>query len=165
MVSKSKKLGQSSLIFVSIGSTKFPFLRITSSLRRLNKNQYKIFNGFIPPDQFVYSIKTVDKIIIHGGPATIFLAVKYARFLPLIIPRLAKYKEHVDNHQLFFVRYLRKKLSDNIKKYFVVDEKIDDIVDNYLKEKNKINNLDKFLFLNKNKSELIKKLDLYINKK
>ena len=164
MVSKSKTLGQPTLILISVGSTNFPFLRLFSILKQLNKNKYKIFRNFMPPNQFINSIKKADKIIIHGGPATIFLAVKNARFMPLIIPRLAKYKEHVDNHQLFFTKYLRNKLSDNLKKYFLIDEKIDNVIDNYLKEKNEINNLNKFLFLNKDENKLVKNLEDYINK-
>ena len=163
MVSKSKILGRSFLIFVSIGSTKFPFLRITSCLRQLNTDQYKIVQDFTSPDQFIDFIKKADKIIIHGGLGTIFLVIKHAKFVPLIIPRISKYKEHVDNHQLFFSEYLRKKLPDNLKKYFVIDEKIEDVVDNYLKEKNKVNNFNKFLFPNKNKNILVKKLEEYIN--
>ncbi len=163
MVSKSKILGQSSLILISVGTTKFPFLRLLFYLKGLNKNQYKILDDFMPPNQFVDSIKKADKIIIHGGPVTIFLAVKYARFLPLVIPRLAKYKEHIDNHQFFFTKYLRKKLPDNLKKYFVTEEKIDGAIDNYLKEKNRINNLSKYLFLNKNKVALVKNLEEFIN--
>lgn len=164
MVSKSKILGQSSMILISIGSTKFPFLRLLFYLKGLNKNQYKILDDFMSPNQFVNSIKKADKIIIHGGPATVFLVVKYSKFMPLIIPRLAKYKEHIDNHQFFFTKYLRKKLPNNLKKYFAIDEKIDDIIYNYLKEKNKINNLNKFLFLNKDKGKLAKNLDKYIEK-
>lgn len=164
MVSKSKILGQHSLILVSAGSTKFPFLRLFSCLKGLNKHKYKITKNFIPTDQLVDSIKKADKIIIHGGPATIFLVVKYSKFMPLIIPRLAKYKEHVDDHQLFFTKYLRSNLPDNLKKYFVINEKIDGIIDNYLKEKNRINNFSKYLFLNKNGSKLIKNLEEYIDK-
>lgn len=84
--------------------------------------------------------------------------------MPLILPRLAKYEEHVDDHQLFFTKYLRSKLPDNLKKYFVINEKIDGIIDNYLKEKNRINNLSKYLFLNKNKGKLVRNLKNYIEK-
>jgi hypothetical protein len=163
MVSKSKILGKPSIILISIGTTEFPFHRVTSKLKNLNKDKYKIISDILLPDKLVSSIKTTDKIIIHGGPATIYLAVKYARFIPLIIPRLVKYGEHVDNHQLYFVKYLRNKLPDNLKKYFVIDEKVDGLINDYLKEKGVNNNLDKFLFLNKN--ELTKNLNLYLNKK
>lgn len=162
MVSKSKKLGQPSLILVSVGSTKFPFLRLTSNLSKLNKNKYKIFDKFTSPVQFIVLIKKADKIIIHGGLATLFLVVKYAKFMPLVIPRLRKYKEHIDDHQIFFVKYLKNMLPQNLKKYFVTEEKIDKIIDNYLNEENKINNLSKFLFLNK-KSHLTENLSRYFS--
>ncbi len=164
MVSKGKILGQSSLVLISIGSTKFPFFRIESSVNKLDGNKYKIIKDFLSPNQFLTLIKKADKIIIHGGPATILLAVKHFKFMPLVIPRLAKYKEHVNNHQLFFVKYLRNKLPNNLKKYFVINEKIDGIINKYLTEENKTNKLNKFLFIANDKSKLLKNLDLYINK-
>jgi UDP-N-acetylglucosamine transferase subunit ALG13 len=183
MVSKSKKLGQPTLIFISIGSTKFSFTRLFTSVDKILNGEklssslliqqgsdnyvWKYPNvkkiKYLLPKQLINQIKRADKLIIHGGPATIYLVVKYARFMPLIIPRLAKYKEHVDNHQLFFIKYLWKKLPDNLKKYFVFEEKIDDIIGNYLKEKNINNSLNDFLFLDKNKDEFVNNLDKYIN--
>jgi hypothetical protein len=161
MVLKNGKTGRPPLMLISIGTTEFPFPRLTSILIKLNKSQYQISDKFTPPDRFVDLIKKADKIIVHAGPATLFLVVKHARFIPLIIPRLAEYKEHVDNHQLFFTKYLRDKLPDNLKRYFVIDEKIDVIIDNYLKEKSRVNNLDKFLFLSKNNDDLVKNLEKY----
>jgi hypothetical protein len=163
MVSKSKILGKPPLILVSIGSTKFPFSRLSSVLKEIDKNRYQIIDKFLPPDQFIASIKKADKIIVHGGPGTIFLAFKYAKFMPLIIPRLAKYREHVDDHQLFFTKYLRSKLPDSLKKYFVTNEKIKDVIGRYLKIKNVPNNLSKYLFINKKENKLIKNLDKYLS--
>jgi len=174
-------------VFITTGTTRFNFNRlidsVDQSLMKTKKNpqltiqvnkkynyvfkskrETKIIN-FLSPKQLISHMEKADKIIIHGGPATIFLAVKYAKFIPLIIPRLAKYKEHVDNHQFFFVKYLRKSLPNNIKKYFVIDEKIDISIKNYLIEKNKCNNLNKFLFINKNRYKFAKNLEKYINLK
>lgn len=184
MVSKSKILGRPSLIFVSVGSTKFPFIRLSANIDKAingqkNPSSRLIQQGnpnyiwqypnvktvdYLSPRQLISQIRKADKIIIHGGPATIFLAVKYAKFLPLVIPRLAKYKEHVNDHQLFFTQYLRKKLPNNLKKYFIIDEKTDPAIGSYLKEKNKVNNLNKFLFLDKDKNKIAIKLERYINK-
>lgn len=162
MVSKSKELGLPTLILVSVGSTKFPFSRLTSAVDKLDKDQYKIFDKFISPDQFIDKIKKADRIIVHGGPVTVFLVVKYAKFMPLIIPRLAKYKEHVDDHQLFFVRYLKNIVPQRLKRFFVTEEKIDVVIGNYLKESGKVNKLSDLLFLDK-KGYLANKLSSYIS--
>lgn len=162
MVSKSKELGKPTLILISTGSTPFPFLRLTSLLNKVDKNKHKIVSEFTSPVQFIGHIKKADKIIIHGGPVTISLVIKYAKFMPLIIPRLGKYKEHVDDHQLFFVKFLRNKLPEDLKKYFVIEEKINSIVDLYLNEKSRSNDLRTFLFLNK-KGHLANKLSRYIS--
>jgi len=163
MVSKSKILGKPSLILVSIGSTKFSFLRLLSAFNRIDKRKYKIINKFLSTDQFIKSIKKADKIIVHGGPATIYLVVRYAKNMPLIIPRLAIYKEHVDDHQLFFCKYLASKLPDRLQKYFVTDEKIDKIIYRYLEEQKINNDLNEFLFKDKKKYKLINNLKNYVN--
>ena len=162
MVSKSKELGKPILILTSIGSTPFQFSRLTSHLNKVDKNRYKILNKFTSPFQFIDHIKKADKIIIHGGPVTIFLAVKYAKFIPLIIPRLSKYKEHVDDHQLFFIKYLRSRLPKDLKRYFVTKEKVGGIVDDYLNEKKIKNNLNLYLFSDK-KGYLADKLSRYVS--
>lgn len=164
MVSKSKVLGQRNLIIlISKGTTQNYFYRIDNYFKSINDNQYKIINEFQTPSNLIKLIKTADKIIVHCGPATIFLLTKYARFMPLIIPRLTKYKEHVDDHQLHFVKFLRKKVPKKLKKYFIIKEKIKNDIENYLNEEKIENKLKKFLFLNKRKKMLIKKLKDYIN--
>lgn len=151
MVSKSKKLGKSPLILVSVGSTSFPFARLSNYFIGKKTGEYRVSHGFGSPNRLIESIRSANKIIIHGGPATLFLVVKYSKYMPLVIPRQKKYREHVDDHQLFFVEYLKDRLPANLKRYFVTEEKIDKIIDGYLNEKNKVNGLRKFLFLNKKK--------------
>ena len=163
MVSKSKILGQHPLILISTGSTKFVFSRLSSVLNKIDKNTYEIINKFLSPNQFITSIKKADKIIVHGGPGTIFLVAKHAKFMPLIIPRLTKYREHVDDHQLFFIKYLKSKLPDNLKQYLVTEEKIVHIIEHYLKLKSVPNNLNKYIFLNKNGNKLEMNLEKYID--
>jgi UDP-N-acetylglucosamine transferase subunit ALG13 len=171
-------------IIITIGTTPFEFKRVNKLIpillkkKDINKiifqNTINNFNIYIKksciknknlkiannltPKNLINCIKTADKIIAHGGPATIFLLTKYAKVMPLIIPRLAKYKEHVDDHQLHFVKFLRKKLPKKLKKYLVIKEDIKNAIENYLKEQKIKNQLKKFLFLNKRKNILIKKI-------
>lgn len=46
-------------------------------------------------------------IVTHGGPGSIWGAFEYNK-IPIVVPRQAKYGEHVDNHQLLFCRRLAK---------------------------------------------------------
>ncbi len=166
MVSEGKILGQSSLIFITVGSTHFQFNRLFSALDKTlinpkdrpflivqagNSNyqwkykNIKIYNYLSPP-KLIQLIKKSDKVIAHAGPATIFLITKYAKNMPLIIPRLKDYQEHVDNHQLFFVKFLKKKLPEDIKRFFVANENLAYSLKKYLNQKPKKNTLNQYLF-------------------
>jgi len=166
MVSKSKILGKSSLIFVTVGSTDFRFDRLFSvvdkGLIKQNHNitlvvqsgnsQYNwlykkiIIYKYLNPLKINSFIKKADKVISHSGFASIYLGIKYAKNNPLFVPRLAKFAEHVDNHQLFFTEFLRNKVPDRLKKYFLLEENIDYNIQNFIKERSKKNTLNKYLF-------------------
>jgi UDP-N-acetylglucosamine transferase subunit ALG13 len=47
-------------------------------------------------------------IITHGGPGSIMLALAAGRS-PVVVPRLARFGEHVDDHQLKFARWLHER--------------------------------------------------------
>ncbi|PJE67790.1 hypothetical protein COU95_00380 [Candidatus Shapirobacteria bacterium CG10_big_fil_rev_8_21_14_0_10_40_9] len=63
----------------------------------------------MPFDKMISYLKKARVVVTHGGPATIFLALKYGQNQPLVVPRTKKYNEHVDNHELFFARFLKEK--------------------------------------------------------
>lgn len=108
-------------------------------------------------------IKRADKIITHAGPATIFSIAQHARYMPLIIPRLSKFNEHVDNHQLFFINFLRKKAPKKIKRYFLTEENLSSHLYDYLSERPFNNELKWSLFQNAYTDVFIKKLKEFIN--
>lgn len=64
-----------------------------------------------------------DLIITHGGPAT-FMSVLAKGKIPIVVPRLVKYGEHVNDHQLDFA----KKVMNHGYKIFLV-ENIDALQD------------------------------------
>jgi|SRR3989344_7935121 len=171
-------------IFVTVGSTHFKFDRLLQSIdqtlikekddnyviaqigqsnHRWNYKKIRLIN-YLHPNTMISHIKKADKIISHGGPISIYQITKYGKNLPLIIPRLAKFNEHVDNHQLYFTDFQRKQLSTNLRKYFAIDENIEKYIENYLKEKPKKNILNKYLFLDSGKTNVIQNLDKFIQK-
>lgn len=147
MVQKSNIIRKSNIL-ITFGLTNFEFNRLINSLKKLNIFEKE---NKLSPEVFIYFIKNSKKIISHAGPGTIYLITKNAKYMPLIIPRMAKFKEHVDDHQVFFAKFLKKKLPKKLKKYIVIKENIDKDLINYLKEKPKKNILKKYLF-NKSKN-------------
>lgn len=109
------------MIFVTLGSQKFQFNRLLVEIDRLiedRKITEKVFaqtgysdyeprnydyKKFLDRDEFTNVINKCDKVITHGGTGAIIGAVKKGKKV-IAVPRLAKYGEHVDNHQLQIVK-------------------------------------------------------------
>jgi len=61
-------------------------------------NQMEIFD-FISRSKLEVLYKKADYIITHAGAGSMFQAIKYKK-KTIVFPRLQKYGEHVDDHQL-----------------------------------------------------------------
>lgn len=66
----------------------------------------KIFE-FIPKDEFYELLDKCDLVITHGGVGSIFDGLNRNKKV-IAAPRLAKYQEHVNDHQLQVVGELEK---------------------------------------------------------
>lgn len=105
------------MIFVTVGSQKFPFNRLLKEIDRLIEcgiikdeviaqigysdylpKNYK-YVQFIDRDVFENYEQMADIVITHGGTGAIVGALKKNKKV-IAVPRLKKYGEHVDNHQL-----------------------------------------------------------------
>ena len=63
---------------------------------------------FVGVDDFEKLVSDADIVIAHGGVSSIITAIKQCK--PVIVcPRLAKYAEHVDDHQREIARAFAKK--------------------------------------------------------
>ena len=94
LVRKSKELKKEELI-VQRGYTKCN-----------NSKRIKAFD-FIPLEQMEEYISKADIIISHGGVGTIFSAIKRGKKV-IAIPRLEKYGEHINDHQIEICEELEK---------------------------------------------------------
>ena len=94
LVRKSKELKKEELI-VQRGYTKCN-----------NSKRIKAFD-FIPLEQMEEYIYKADIIISHGGVGTIFSAIKRGKKV-IAIPRLEKYGEHINDHQIEICEELEK---------------------------------------------------------
>lgn len=109
------------MIFVTLGSQKFQFNRLLEKIDVLieekiitdevfaqigysdyhPKNyQYK---DFLNRDEFASMEGKADIVITHGGTGAIIGAVKKGKKV-IAVPRMAKYGEHVDDHQIQLIK-------------------------------------------------------------
>lgn len=105
------------MIFVAVGTRKFQLNRLLSEIDALVEKgliKEKVFAqtgysdyrpknydyiDFMPKLEFDDRIRNCDLLITHGGVGIILTALKNEK--PIIVfPRLSKYGEHIDDHQL-----------------------------------------------------------------
>ena len=104
------------MIFVTLGSQKFQFNRLLKEIDRLveyGKIQEEVFaqigySDYLPKNykyqqfldrvEFANMMSQSDIVITHGGTGAIIGGVKKGKKV-IAVPRLAKYGEHVDDHQ------------------------------------------------------------------
>ncbi len=103
------------MIFIVVG-TQEPFDRLIRSmdkwsaltgyndiLAQVAASEYKPRNfkwfDFMPIDEFNERFIEADFIVSHAGMGTIISALQYSKPI-IVMPRLAKFKEHRNNHQL-----------------------------------------------------------------
>ena len=105
------------MIFITLGSQKFQFNRLLIAVDELIEkgtikeevfaqtgySDYKPknckFKQFLDREEFADYEAKADIVITHGGTGAIIGAVKKGKKV-IAVPRLAKYGEHVDDHQL-----------------------------------------------------------------
>lgn len=105
------------MILITVGSQKFQFNRLLKEIDELIENKiikeevfaqigvsdYKPKNykyvDFMSQDEFSNKMDEADIIITHAGTGVIVNAVKKEKKV-IGVPRLAKYEEHVDDHQI-----------------------------------------------------------------
>lgn len=114
------------MIFVTLGTQKFQLnrlLKLLDDLCRTQKIKEEIFaqighSDYCPmhynyidlldKELFEKKVKESSLVISHGGAGSIMSALKEDK--PVIVfPRLRKYREHVDDHQLEIAGALSKK--------------------------------------------------------
>lgn len=137
-IEKQIKLGNlEGDVIVQAGSTKY------------ESKYMKIFD-YIPMEQFDEYIKEADLVIAHGGVGTILSSIRKNKKV-IAVPRLSKYKEHENDHQLEIVSeftkrgyiipcYDLKKIDESIKKikefepkkYRSNNRKMLNIIENYI---------------------------------
>ena len=109
------------MIFITLGSQKFQFNRLLKAVDDLKLNEeifaqigysdyqpiHYAYKKFLDRNEFAEIMDNADIIITHGGTGTIIRAVKMGKKV-IAVPRLAKYGEHVDDHQLQLIEQFKE---------------------------------------------------------
>ncbi len=157
------------MIFITLGSQKFQFNRLLIEIDRLVEEKkineevfaqigysdykpknYK-YKEFLDRDEFAEIMSRCNKVITHGGTGAIVGAVKRGKKV-IAVPRLAKYGEHVDDHQLQIIEQFTEM------NFILGVKEVDEI-------ENKLMNLDEECFKDyvSNTENIIKSIENYLS--
>lgn len=134
------------MIFVTVGTHEQGFDRLVKEIDELKRDNIikdeviiqKGYTEYEPKYCKAYKLIGYDEmqkyldeakiIITHGGPAS-FIAPLTIGKVPIVVPRQKDFNEHVNNHQLEFVRQVVERDNSIIPVYDIKDLK--DILLNY----------------------------------
>ncbi|AVK62239.1 multidrug MFS transporter [Lactobacillus sp. CBA3605] len=134
------------MIFVTVGTHEQPFNRLIKKIDELKTTKtinedvtiqtgYSTYipkscisSKFYPYQKMETLVRNADIVITHGGPSSFVMPLQYGK-IPIVVPRLAKYHEHVNDHQLDFAREIEQRIGNII----VVEdiEELGDVIINY----------------------------------
>lgn len=134
------------MIFVTVGTHEQPFNRLIRKIDELKRDglikdnvvmqtgystykpQYCKWEKFFSYNEMHQYISKARIIITHGGPSTFIMPLQIGK-IPIVVPRQRKFKEHVNNHQLMFVRAVSERYKDLI----VIEniESLENVIINY----------------------------------
>ncbi|MBR3250062.1 MAG: hypothetical protein IKF83_05180 [Clostridia bacterium] len=79
---------------------------VQAGFTKYNSKNMQIFD-MLPKNEFDELIKKADLVITHGGVGSIMSAIKMGKKV-IAVPRLKKYEEHVNDHQLEIISTFKK---------------------------------------------------------
>ena len=113
------------MLFITVGTQKFQFNRLLKEIDKLIEEKiiteevfsqighsdyrpknYK-YKDFIDRDEYEDIMKKCEMVITHGGTGAIIGALKKGKKV-VAIPRLKKFNEHVDDHQIQIITEFEK---------------------------------------------------------
>ncbi|EOU1869969.1 TPA: glycosyltransferase [Clostridium perfringens] len=138
------------MIFVTVGTHEQPFDRLIKYIDRMKQSgrikddviiqtgfsnynpESCISNKLYPYKEMISLVKEARIVITHGGPSSFIMPLQFGK-IPIVVPRLKKYDEHVNDHQLDFAKEVQKRqgniiLVRNIEELIHVINKYDSII-------------------------------------
>lgn len=126
------------MIFVTVGTHEQPFNRLIKKVDELvadGKIKEKVviqtgFSTYIPKNcewhkmmsfkEMQTAFQTARIVITHGGPSSFLEALQYGK-VPIVVPRQVEFNEHINNHQVDFVKLITERMSNIIPVYRIDD--------------------------------------------
>ena len=115
------------MIFVTVGTHEQQFNRLIKAVDELKRDgiitedvvmqtgfstyepKYCQWSKLIPYQQMVKNVEDAHIVITHGGPASFIMPLQIGK-TPIVVPRQHKFNEHVNNHQVEFVRNVAERM-------------------------------------------------------
>lgn len=134
------------MIFVTVGTHEQPFDRLLKKVDELKKDgiinedvimqtgfstyepQYCKWSKLLPYQQMKKNVEEAHIVITHGGPASFIMPLQIGK-VPIVVPRQYKYGEHVNDHQVEFVKNVIERMGMIIPIYDITC--LGDIIKNY----------------------------------
>lgn len=128
------------MIFVTVGTHEQQFNRLVEEIDKLKKDGTIKEDVFIQTGYSTYEpkhcqwsklisyremtdkIKEARIVITHGGPAS-FIAPLQIGKIPIVVPRQKEFNEHVNNHQVEFVKQVVDRYNSIVPCYVIDDLK------------------------------------------
>lgn len=126
------------MIFVTVGTHEQPFNRLIKKVDDLVKENVINEKVIIQSGYSTYDAKHCEMhkwmtfsemhkefsdariVITHGGPSSFIDALKI-RKIPIVVPRQASFNEHINNHQVDFVKLVADRMDNIIPVYNIND--------------------------------------------
>ena len=140
------------MIFITLGSQKFQFNRLLQEVDRLVGEkvikdevfaqigysdyipQNYRYKEFLDREEFQNIIDKCDIVITHGGTGAIVGSIKKRKKV-IAVPRLSKYGEHVDDHQVQIVSQFKKmNMILSVNSISEIKDRLDEIKDKEFRE-------------------------------
>jgi UDP-N-acetylglucosamine transferase subunit ALG13 len=104
------------MIFVTVGTNETPFDRLVRAVDALDRDDVFVQYGssavrptraqgvdFLPFEDLVERVRAADVVVTHAGAGSVLVAIANGK-RPIVMPRLHRFGEAVDDHQLWFAR-------------------------------------------------------------
>lgn len=128
------------MIFVTVGTHEQQFNRLIQKVDELKRDgiikedvfiqtgfstyepQYCQWKKLLAYDEMNEMYEKANIIITHGGPASFMKALELKK-IPIVVPRQAQFDEHVNDHQVEFVKLVEERFNNIIGVYDIKDLK------------------------------------------
>lgn len=115
------------MIFVTVGTHEQQFDRLIRYIDRLKEEgtitedviiqtgystyepKYCQWQKLFPYDEMVKNVKEARIVITHGGPSSFIMPLQIGK-VPIVVPRLKRFGEHVNDHQAAFCDAVSKRM-------------------------------------------------------